>query len=142
MLFNETLHFVFAGGDVYQAFKPQSHFEVSGPNVNSEFYPGWLDLWGEPHADVDKNTVAKSLDEMLSMNASVNIYMFHGGTSFGFTSGALSSNTYTPCVTSYDYDAPLSEAGDPTDKYYAIRNVSSKVRNKNLHVSFVCITCN
>lgn len=26
-------------------------------------------------------------------------------------------------VTSYDYDAPLSEAGDPTEKLFAIRDV-------------------
>ena len=85
---------------------------------------------------------------MLKVNASVSIYMFHGGTSFGFTSGtyldflleniklafflhlksgALPSNGYTPCITSYDYDAPLNEAGDPTEKYFAMRNVISKV---------------
>jgi len=115
-----------AGSDVVKAFKPQRHFEMSGPRINSEYYPGWLDLWGHPHANVDANSVAKTLDEMLNMNASVSIYMFHGGTSFGLKSGALPSNTYTPCITSYDYDAPLNEAGDPTDKYFSIRNVISK----------------
>ena len=29
--------------------------------------------------------------------------------------------------TSYDYDAPMTEAGDITDKYIAIRQVISKV---------------
>jgi beta-galactosidase len=134
------------GANVVESFKPQSHFEISGPKVNSEFYPGWLDMWGEPHSRVDKTSVARTLDEMLAINASVNIYVFHGGTSFGFKSGifhsifnativyllqpnlgALASNTYTPCITSYDYDAPLTEAGDPTEKYFLIRNVTSKV---------------
>jgi hypothetical protein len=53
--------------------------------------------------------------------------MFHGGTSFGFGSGAYTEDTYRPCSTSYDYDAPLNEAGDPTPKYYAMRNVIGKV---------------
>ncbi|XP_032786676.2 beta-galactosidase [Daphnia magna] len=115
-----------AGANALEAFKPQRHFELAGPRVNSEFYPGWLDLWGEPHSKVDKRDVAKTLDDMLALNASVSMYMFHGGTSFGFTSGALPSNTYTPCITSYDYDAPLNEAGDPTEKYFSIRDVISK----------------
>ena len=46
--------------------------------------------------------------------------------------GALPSNTYTPCITSYDYDAPLTEAGDPTEKYFLIRNVTSKVLSLSL----------
>lgn len=54
-------------------------------------------------------------------------FMFHGGTSFGFGSGANFGNTYEPCPTSYDYDAPLNEAGDPTPKYYAIREIIGKV---------------
>lgn len=115
-----------SGADVATAFEPQRHFEMSGPRINSEYYPGWLDLWGQPHAKVDPASVAKTLDEMLAINASVSIYMFHGGTTFGFKSGALPSNTYTPCITSYDYDAPLSEAGDPTVKYFAMRDVISK----------------
>ena len=79
----------YPGSDVVKAFKPQRHFEMSGPRINSEYYPGWLDLWGHPHANVDANSVAKTLDEMLNMNASVSIYMFHGGTSFGLKSGEI-----------------------------------------------------
>lgn len=133
------------GSNAHEAFIPQSHFELNGPKVNSEYYPGWLDMWGEPHAKVNKRDVAVTLDDMLAINASVSMYMFHGGTSFGFTSGnvllfklipqnhskivkgALPSNTYTPCVTSYDYDAPLNEAGDPTEKYFSVREIVSKV---------------
>ena len=76
-----------SGANAIESFKPQSHFELAGPRVNSEYYPGWLDMWGEPHAKVNKNDVAKTLDDMLAINASVSMYMFHGGTSFGFTSG-------------------------------------------------------
>ena len=54
--------------------------------------------------------------------------MFHGGTSFGFTAGSNGDeNSFSPCPTSYDYDAPVSEAGDPTPKYFAMRKVIGKV---------------
>ena len=58
-----------------------------GPLVNSEYYPGWLTHWAEPFQRVDANNVVKTLDKMLSLNVSVNFYMFFGGTNFGFTSG-------------------------------------------------------
>lgn len=58
-----------------------------GPLVNSEFYPGWLTHWQEPFQRVKSGAVKKTLNEMLSMGASVNIYMFYGGTNFGYTAG-------------------------------------------------------
>lgn len=62
------------------------------------------------------------------MNASVNIYMFYGGTNFGFTAGANGGEKeFLPDITSYDYDAPLTEAGDPTAKYFAIRDTIAQV---------------
>jgi beta-galactosidase len=69
---------------------------------------------------------AGNLDEMLRAGASVNIYMFHGGTNFGLTSGANDKGTYHPITTSYDYDAPLDEAGHPTAKYWAFRDVIAR----------------
>lgn len=108
-------------------FSPQRQYEAHGPLVNSEFYTGWLDHWGEPHQRRDGTQFANSLDILLKMNASVNMYMFEGGTNFGFWNGANSGgNNYSPQPTSYDYDAPLSEAGDPTDKFTLIRNVIKK----------------
>lgn len=41
--------------------------------VNSEFYTGWLDHWGDKHASVDTEKVSKMLGEMLAMGASVNM---------------------------------------------------------------------
>ncbi|XP_071541373.1 beta-galactosidase-like [Panulirus ornatus] len=70
--------------------------------------------------------LARGLDAILALNASVNIYMFHGGTSYGLTSGSTLNQGFQSCPTSYDYDAPVSEAGDPTPKYFALRNVISK----------------
>ncbi|XP_050711222.1 LOW QUALITY PROTEIN: beta-galactosidase-like [Eriocheir sinensis] len=114
------------GTDVEAAFEAMRLFEPRGPLVNSEYYPGWLDHWGAPHANVETEAIIKTMDEILALNASVNMYMFHGGTSFGFTAGSNLGSTFQACPTSYDYDAPLSEAGDPTEKYWAIRNLTSK----------------
>lgn len=113
--------------NVTKSFERMRKYQPRGPLVNSEFYPGWLTHWQEPFNRVKSSVVAKTLDEMLAMGASVNIYMFYGGTNFGYTAGANSEkDIYMPQITSYDYDAPLTEAGDPTPKYFEIRNVISK----------------
>ncbi|XP_037526905.1 beta-galactosidase isoform X1 [Rhipicephalus sanguineus] len=90
-----------------------------GPLVVTEYYPGWLDHWGQRHAKVDQKLVMKTFEKILQRNASVNFYMFHGGTNFGFMNGA--NPPAQP--TSYDYGAPLTEAGDPNDTYFKIREV-------------------
>jgi len=97
----------------------------AGPYFTPEWYPGWLDHWGEPKQKVDENKAAKELDTLLMNNISVNIYMFHGGTNFGYWNGANYSKEHPiqPDLTSYDYDAPLSESGVPTTKYYKLREV-------------------
>ena len=100
--------------------------QPTGPLMCSEFWIGWFDSWGGHHHVTDVAEIAKSLDELLARGASVNIYMFHGGTNFGFTNGANDKGTYAPIVTSYDYDAPLDEAGNPTAKYWAMRDVIAK----------------
>ncbi|MFJ6679331.1 beta-galactosidase family protein [Microbacterium sp. NPDC091382] len=100
--------------------------QPTGPLMCSEFWDGWFDWWGGPHHTTDAATAAAELDDLLAAGASVNIYMFHGGTNFGTTNGANDKGRYLPIVTSYDYDAPLDEAGDPTDKYHAFRDVIAK----------------
>ncbi|MEU9858477.1 beta-galactosidase [Streptomyces sp. NPDC047974] len=97
-----------------------------GPLMTTEFWIGWFDRWGAPHVVRDPDDAARELDEVLAAGASVNFYMFHGGTNFGFTNGANDKHTYRPTVTSYDYDSPLDEAGDPTPKYTAFRDVIAK----------------
>ncbi len=106
--------------EVEECFRVQRLFEPNGPLVNSEFYPGWLDHWGRPHEKRPTNQIVNTFDKMLSMGANVNVYLIHGGTSFGFGAGA-NSPPYEPCPTSYDYDAPISEAGDLTPKYFAMK---------------------
>jgi beta-galactosidase len=100
--------------------------QPTGPLMCSEFWCGWFDSWGEPHHTTDAADSARELDELLALGASVNIYMFHGGTNFGFTSGANDKGTYRPITTSYDYDAPLAEDGTPTEKYWRFRDVIAK----------------
>ncbi|XP_070158102.1 beta-galactosidase isoform X1 [Polyergus mexicanus] len=110
--------------NVTNSFQSMRLYQPRGPLVNSEFYPGWLTHWGEAFQRVKTAAVTKTLNEMLALGASVNIYMFYGGTNFALTSGANGgAGVYSPQITSYDYDAPLTEAGDPTDKYFAIRDV-------------------
>lgn len=87
--------------------------QPEGPLMCAEFWIGWFDHWGGPHHVRDAADAAADLDRMLSAGASVNIYMFHGGTNFGFTNGANHKHAYQPTVTSYDYDAALTECGDP-----------------------------
>lgn len=112
------------GTNIREAFNAQRVYSPQGPLVNSEFYPGWLDFWGHAHSKIGTPGVIRDFETMMNMNANVNFYMFHGGTNFGFSNGA--DPTYKVQPTSYDYDAPISEAGDITQKYLAIRESISK----------------
>lgn len=100
--------------------------QPTGPLMCMEFWNGWFDSWGQRHHVAPAATNAQDLDDLLAMGASVNLYMFHGGTNFGLTSGANDKGTYLPITTSYDYDAPLAEHGAPTPKYRAMREVISR----------------
>ncbi|WP_382308639.1 beta-galactosidase family protein [Herbiconiux sp. UC225_62] len=100
--------------------------QPTGPLMCSEFWDGWFDYWGAHHHTTSVGQSAQDLDDLLAAGGSVNIYMFHGGTNFGFTNGANDKGVYQPIVTSYDYDAPLDEAGNPTEKYHAFREVLAK----------------
>ncbi|GGL68907.1 beta-galactosidase [Curtobacterium citreum] len=97
--------------------------QPTGPLMCSEFWDGWFDSWGEHHHTTPAAESAADLDVLLAAGGSVNVYMFHGGTNFGFTNGANDKGVYRPIATSYDYDAPLDEAGRPTDKFHAFRAV-------------------
>lgn len=99
-----------------------------GPYMVAEFYPGWLDHWAEPFEKVTTETVVSQMKKYLENGVSFNFYMVHGGTNFGFTSGANYDKNHDiqPDITSYDYDAPISEAGWATPKYMAIREELKK----------------
>ena len=97
------------------------------PLFATEYWPGWFDLWGHPHETRPLAPQLKDLDYVFSHNSSINIYMFHGGTSFGMMARAsASTGNFRGNVTSYDYDAPLDEAGHPTAKFFAYRDLILK----------------
>ncbi|KAG7674146.1 putative Beta-galactosidase 17 [Nannochloris sp. 'desiccata'] len=87
-----------------------------GPYLDSEFYTGWLSHWGEAMANTSSVLLAQDTDVILrygNNTGSFNFYMAHGGTNFGFWQGANAEidGRYEPHITSYDYDSPISEAG-------------------------------
>ncbi|MGD0705805.1 MAG: beta-galactosidase family protein [Trebonia sp.] len=114
------------GGHVDARLAALRAHQSDGPLMCAEFWHGWFDDWGGHHHVTPAPEAAGHLDGMLRAGASVNIYMFHGGTNFGLTNGANDKGTYQPITTSYDYDAPLDEAGNPTAKYWAFREVISR----------------
>lgn len=113
------------GSGAPEHFRRMRALRPADPLVCSEFWMGWFDAWGEEHHTRDTADAAQSLDEILA-EGHVNLYMFHGGTNFGFTAGANHYDELKPDVTSYDYDAPLSEAGDLTPKFHAFREVIAR----------------
>lgn len=99
-----------------------------GPYYIAEWYPAWFDWWGTEHHTVPAEKYTAALDAVLGAGISINMYMFHGGTTRGFMNGAnYKGNTpYEPQISSYDYDAPLDEAGNATHKFMEFRKVIEK----------------
>jgi beta-galactosidase len=118
----------FGGSDnARHEFEILKKVRPNGPFFNSEFWDGWFDHWGSQHAGSNAAKEAANLEWMLNEGYSVSLYMFHGGTSFGWMNGANSGRGgYEPDVTSYDYDAALSESGRPAKKYWAFREAIAK----------------
>ncbi len=115
-----------SGGSL-KAFEQAALRNPKVPAFSSETYPGWLTHWGEKWARPDPKGVLNEVKFLLDNRKSFNLYVIHGGTNFGFTAGANSGGKgYEPDVTSYDYDAPISEQGLPTAKYAALRDLIAK----------------
>ena len=118
-----TLNF---GSRVEENFKAHDELFPDTPKMCMEMWNGWFDAWGDDkHHTTSAQDYAKVVDDMLT-RGSLNMYMFIGGTNFGFTSGANHYERFAPDVTSYDYDAMLTECGDITPKYMAVREVIKK----------------
>nr|XP_051690458.1 beta-galactosidase-1-like protein 2 isoform X3 [Oryctolagus cuniculus] len=97
------------------------------PKMVMEYWTGWFDSWGGPHNILDSSEVLQTVSAIVDAGASINLYMFHGGTNFGFINGAMHFQEYKSDVTSYDYDAVLTEAGDYTAKYSKLRDFFGSV---------------
>jgi len=106
----------------------RENHEGKGPFMIAEWYAAWFDWWGEPHHTVPAENYAPALDAVLGAGISINMYMFHGGTTRGFMNGAnrKDESPYEPQISSYDYDAPLDEAGNATHKFMEFRKVIEK----------------
>ncbi len=118
-----TLNF---GSRPKEAFSQLEAFKPGSPKMCAEFWIGWFDHWTGEHHTRSAEDAAQVLDDMMAEGASFNYYMFHGGTNFGFYNGANHYEKYTPTITSYDYDALLTEWGDMTEKYELAREVLKK----------------
>lgn len=109
------------GGGAKGAFANLEKHKGKTPRINGEFWVGWFDHWGKPKNGGSTEGFNRDLKWMLENNVSPNLFMVHGGTSFGFMNGANWEGAYTPDVTNYDYGAPISENGTLTDRYRTFR---------------------
>jgi beta-galactosidase len=114
------------GGSGPDIMKEVGKYRPTGPWFVPEFYPGWLDHWGEPHAHIGLGGLVRETEWQLTNHVSFCYYMIYGGTSFGFMNGANYGGHFQPQPTSYDYDSPMDEMGRPTPKFFALREVLAK----------------
>lgn len=114
-------------------FKKLLQLQPGKPLMAMEYWTGWFDHWSEKHHTRNASTFEDVLRRILEYPASVNMYMFHGGTNWGFMNGAnigdgsVDNKGYQPDTTSYDYDAPLSEGGDYTEKFVLTKKLLEKL---------------
>lgn len=127
--FLQTANFA---ADPEKEFNRLKQLQKDKPTMAMEFWTGWFDHWSEQHHLRDNNEFENVFERILRYPASVNMYMFHGGTNWGFLNGAnikdgsTDNRGFQPDTTSYDYDAPLNEAGDYTEKYTIVKNLIAK----------------
>ena len=119
------------GANIDQQFKRLGELRPDAPKMCSEFWSGWFDKWGANHETRPAEEMVDGMDEMLSKGISFSLYMTHGGTSFGHWAGANSPG-FAPDVTSYDYDAPINEYGQPTEKFFKLREMMQKFSAQKL----------
>ena len=119
------------GSDIDKEFARLKKMRPNSPLMCSEFWSGWFDKWGARHETRLAADMVAGIDQMLQRGISFSLYMTHGGTSFGHWAGANSPG-FAPDVTSYDYDAPINEQGQPTEKFWLMRNTLQKYSDTRL----------
>ncbi|GAE82746.1 beta-galactosidase [Bacteroides reticulotermitis JCM 10512] len=110
------------GANIDQQFKKLKELRPEAPLMCSEFWSGWFDHWGRKHETRPAKDMVQGIKDMMDRNISFSLYMTHGGTTFGHWGGA-NNPAYSAMCSSYDYDAPISEAGWTTDKYFLLRDL-------------------
>ncbi|EXZ81622.1 beta-galactosidase [Bacteroides fragilis str. B1 (UDC16-1)] len=110
------------GANIEQQFKRLKEARPETPLMCSEFWSGWVDHWGRKHETRPAKSMVQGIKDMLDRNISFSLYMAHGGTTFGHWGGA-NNPSYSAMCSSYDYDAPISEPGWTTDKYFQLRDL-------------------
>ncbi len=114
-----------AGANIDNEFRRLQEVRPNSPLMCSEFWSGWFDKWGAGHETRGAQTMVEGLESMLQRGISFSLYMTHGGTNWSHWAGANSPG-FAPDVTSYDYDAPINEAGQTTPKYFELRQMMAK----------------
>jgi beta-galactosidase len=110
------------GANIDEQFRRLKELRPEAPLMCGEFWSGWFDHWGAPHETRSADQLVSGMKEMLDKNISFSLYMAHGGTTFGHWAGANFPN-FSPTATSYDYDAPIGEAGNTTAKFFKVREL-------------------
>ena len=110
------------GADIDKQFEKLKQMRPDAPLMCSEFWSGWFDHWGRQHETREGKVMVEGLKDMLDRNISFSLYMTHGGTTFGWWGGA-NNPAYSAMCSSYDYDAPISEAGWTTPKFFELREM-------------------
>lgn len=117
------------GANIDSQFAKLKEARPQTPLMCSEFWSGWFDHWGRKHETRDGKVMVDGLKQMLDRGISFSLYMAHGGTTFGWWGGA-NNPAYSAMCSSYDYDAPISEAGWTTEKYFALRDMMKNYLSK------------
>ena len=121
------------GANIDAQFKKLKEARPNAPLMCSEFWSGWFDHWGRKHETRDAETMVNGIRDMLDRHISFSLYMAHGGTTFGHWGGA-NSPAYSAMCSSYDYDAPISEAGWATPKYYKLRELLTQYPDSGMTI--------
>lgn len=111
------------GSRTEQAFERLETLRPGEPKICMEFWNGWFDQWGTEHHTREAASVAEEIKTLLDKNGGFNMYMFSGGTNFGFWNGSNCNPHFEPCITSYDYGAPVAEDGSLTEQYRLLKKL-------------------
>jgi len=121
-----TIHTWNASAHLAADLRQLAAVQPEAPRLVSEYWTGWFDHWGGTHADhVDAQKHLYRLAATLGAGAQFNLFMFHGGTNFGFRGGRTVNSKDCFMTTSYDYDAPLHEGGGRGGKYHATKRIAT-----------------